>query len=495
MSKYDKDSEHVFIQCISQLGKFNISEATSVSIKSLHFIACGSNRVSQVTWLTIADSNFQDVENNSIVLELNGVDNASVEKSQFVFHTIDYHTINISTFSFPKEQMDYVYHHRNRPGGVLYTAFSNVSIVNSRFMYNKADIGGALVAHSSSAHIDRSTLSYNTTNFGGAMFTSASKIDIYSCTFTGNIAHVSGGVMVTYNDKFTILNSTFTINKALKKDGGVMITFGNSSLTISNSTFTSNNANYGGVMVTRDDSSFIITKCNFTSNYARQFGSVMETVNNSSFIMKDSIFTSNIARDCCSIMITYDNSSIAISNCTFYINSNMSYGTELILHYGMLLFIYSSNFSFNGFHEGLPGPMIYIFQCSTHITNSRFDHNFGSSSTIYVYNSNLTLGGKTKFEHSKLHFISDDNYSEAGGVITSYQSKVTFAEDSTIYFSSNQARDGGAILEIESTIIMYGETTIANNNLTTITNSSGGGISLKLSRLEIKGNLTICDLL
>ena len=38
---------------------------------------------------------------------------------------------------------------------------------------------------------------------------------------------------------------------------------------------------------------------------------------------------------------------------------------------------------------------------------------------------------------------------------------------------------------------MYGETTIANNNLTTITNSSGGDISLKLSRLEIKGNCTL----
>ena len=38
---------------------------------------------------------------------------------------------------------------------------------------------------------------------------------------------------------------------------------------------------------------------------------------------------------------------------------------------------------------------------------------------------------------------------------------------------------------------MHGETTIANNNLTTTANSSGGGISLKLSRLEIKGNCTL----
>ena len=236
MSKYDKGSEHVFIECISQLGKFNIIEATSISIKSLHFIGCGSNIVSQVTRLTIADSIFRDVEDNNTVLELNGVDIANIKKSQFLYNTIDYRTINISTHFLSKERLDYVYHHRNRPGGVLYTVFSNVSIISSWFMYNKADIGGALVAHNSSVHIDRSTLSYNTANFGGAMVTSASTIDIDSCSFTGNIAQVSGGVIVTYNDKFTILNSTFTINKALKKHGGVMITFGNSSLTISNST-------------------------------------------------------------------------------------------------------------------------------------------------------------------------------------------------------------------------------------------------------------------
>ena len=224
MSRYAKDNETVFVECISQLGRFNISEATSVFINSLHFICCGSNRVSQVTWLTIADSVFQDVEDNNTVLELNGVEITNIKRSQFLYNTIDYYAINSSTYSFPREQLDYIYHYRSRPGGVLYTVFSNVSIISNRFMYNKADIGGALVAHNSSVHIDRSTLSYNTANFGGAMVTSASTIDIDSCTFTGNIAQVSGGVMVTYNDKFTILNSNFTKDKAFKKDGGIMVT-------------------------------------------------------------------------------------------------------------------------------------------------------------------------------------------------------------------------------------------------------------------------------
>ena len=104
-----------------------------------------------------------------------------------------------------------------------------------------------------------------------------------------------------------------------------------------------------------------------------------------------------------------------------------------------------------------------------------------------AYNSNLTLSGDSKFENSNK---ADDSFSQRG-VITSYQSMVVFTRYSKIYILSNQTSDGGAILAIESTIIMYGETTIANNNLTTIANSSEGGISLKLSHLQIKGNCTL----
>ena len=103
MSKHVKDNERVFVECIRHLGRFNISEATFVSIKGLHFIGCGSNRASQVTQLTIADSIFQDVEDNSTVLELNRVDIANIERSQFLYNTIDYHTINISIHFLSKE--------------------------------------------------------------------------------------------------------------------------------------------------------------------------------------------------------------------------------------------------------------------------------------------------------------------------------------------------------------------------------------------------------
>ena len=60
---------------------------------------------------------------------------------------------------------------------------------------------------------------------------------------------------------------------------------------------------------------------------------------------------------------------------------------------------------------------------------------------------------------------------------------MTFSRKSTVYFSENRASLSGAILATESRVLMYGETTIANN----VASNSGGGISLKKSRLEING--------
>ena len=328
MSKHVKDNERVFVECICHLGRFNISEATSASIKGLHFISCGSNRASQVTRLTIADSIFQNVEDNNTVLELNRVDIANVKRSQFLNNTIGYHTINISTYYHsPKKQLDYIYHHRNRPGGVLYTVFSNVSIISSRFMYNKADIGGALVAHNISVHIDSSTISYNIANFGGAMVTSASTLNIDSCTFTGNIAHVSGGVMVTYNDK-PICNTNFIQNNAYI--GGVMSTFGNSSVAMNN--------------------------CSCTSNHAKLDGGVMETCHNSLLNISNCTFTFNSAWYDGGVMFTWDNSLFTLSNCTFtYSNAYSNGGVMVILldrcipsQYAELLFSNETIYYYSG---------------------------------------------------------------------------------------------------------------------------------------------------
>ena len=94
ISKYSNHEDAVLIECTSRLGRFDISETISVSIKGLQFIGCGGNRVAQVTWLIIANSTFQngvyDTLNESPfsvalrpVLVLNKVDTVNLVRSRF----------------------------------------------------------------------------------------------------------------------------------------------------------------------------------------------------------------------------------------------------------------------------------------------------------------------------------------------------------------------------------------------------------------------------
>ena len=190
----------------------------------------------------------------------------------------------------------------------------------------------------------------------------------------------------------------------------------------------------------------------FNNNFAERHGGVMDTFGESSFTISTSIFVNN---------------KVTISGGVFWCSD----GT---------LNIDNSNFRLNAV-SSQGGGVIFIRQCSTHITNSTFDENNGS---LYAFNSNLTFSGHLTFENSMEPVIAGNAVtSQDGGAITSFQSTVIFTKESVVHFSNNRASDGGALLATESTITIYGETTIANN----MANSSGGGISLKQSRLEIKG--------
>ena len=95
--------------------------------------------------------------------------------------------------------------------------------------------------------------------------------------------------------------------------------------------------------------------------------------------------------------------------------------------------------------------------CLIPITDSTFHHNSGS---LHLFNSNLTVSDYTTFENCGEPSNKTVGDQEEGGAITSsVQSTVIFTGVSSL--SNNQARHGGAILAIESKIIMYGETTIA----------------------------------
>ena len=427
-----------------------LNEVSAATIVKCSFIGCGSNNISQVNWLTITNSTFQGVQEGNTVLVLNEVSAATIDRCSFLSNSLLYLNINISTTYTINEFLDYIYFQRSTPSGMLYVAFSNVSIISSKFMHNRADIGGALVAHNSTLYLARSTYSNNTANFGGVMVTSGSTIDMDNNIFINNVAQI-GGAMVTYNDTFTISSTTFNNNSA-DLYSGVMMTSGDSSFTISTSTFANNTAEYvGGVMETFDDSSFVISNSTFSNNTAR-YGGVMCTPFGSSFTISTSAFVNNKATLFGGVFWCSDGT-LNVDNSNFSLNAVSSQG----------------------------GGLIFIRQCSTRITNSRFDENNGS---LYTFNSNLTVSGHLTFENSMEPVIAGNGgTSQEGGAITSFQSTVIFTRESIVRFSNNRASHGGALLATDSTITIYGETTIANS----MANNSGGGISLKQSHLEIKG--------
>ena len=144
MTKDGVGNETIFVECSTRSGRFHISETASISINGLHFIGCGSNNVSQVNWLTITSSTFQGVQEGNTVLVLNKVSAATIVSCSFLSNSLHYPIIGSNNFP-GDEILDYVYQ-RSTPSGMLYVAFSNVSIISSKFMHNRADIGGALVA-------------------------------------------------------------------------------------------------------------------------------------------------------------------------------------------------------------------------------------------------------------------------------------------------------------------------------------------------------------
>ena len=397
-------------------------------------------------------------------------------------------SFNITSSTFNNNSATY--------GGVMVTSDGSFNITNSTFNNNSATYGGVMATSDGSFNITNSTFNNNS---GGVIYTSDGSFNITSSTFNNNSA-TYGGVMVTSDGSFNITNSTFNNNSATY--GGVMVTL-DGSFNITNSTFNNNSADYGGVIYTSDGSfnitsstfnnnsaagggvmrtsggSFNITSCTSNNNSAAQWGGVICT-SDGSFNITSSTFNNNSA-DSGGVMSPFEGS-FNITSSTF--NNNKANVGGVIRSQDVQSFTIN-NSSFNNNSADRYGGIMFTYQSSIHITDSTFHYNSGS---LYTFNGNLTLSGQSNFDNCVYQSNKTPLTRQEGGALTSFQSTITFNGETSLL--NNQARQGGAILAIESTIMLYGTTTIANN---TATDSSGGGVSLQQSDLDIRGSCTISN--
>ena len=455
--------------------------------------------------------------------------NISIESCSFRFHC----TINDILFI-----RDYRLAYNK--GGVIYTLEASVYIANCSFIENTATgRGGVIYAYKGIFSITNSTFFSNTATWGGVIYSDTdASFHIAYCSFIINAATTDGGVIYAYEGdykgNFTIISSVFIKNTATI--GGVVYYGYKGNLTITSSTFISNTATSGGVIYsTTADASFHITYSTFIGNVATNgAGGVVYINHGGTFYIANSSFTNNKATGSVKykyggVIYAYAHTSwegglsqiydshftynsadaggvmyifrgyFQIANSTFsentarklgiiYLVGSLYPGTDMGTsnHQSSLCHIDSSTFSSNFAKVGV----VTLFYASIKFSGTtNFVDNVGS---LYIYNSNLTLSGLTKFKNCtdpELVTYTLAWSDSQGGAITSILSNVLFTGKSQLLH--NTAISGGGILAFESTISISGPTKIADNQAT----GDGGGISLHHSRLVIIGVRCFCNII
>ena len=230
-------------------------------------------------------------------------------------------------------------------------------------------------------------------------------------------------------------------------------------------------------------SHFNLVETTFTSNrayFANYYFNVI-TVNSSSFNITNSMFNKNHASAGSAVIgVKNVENFVSIHNCTFI--DNCCGCAVWVWNVGG--FLDMSNITLS--NNLAPDGVMRVTEGAIHITDIYFHHNQGS---FYAIGCNVTFSGYNRFSSNVEPYYGSNNsmFVEPSGAVTCYHSKVMFAGMTRLF--NNKGQRGGAVLAIDSTIQIYGDTQVGSNKVTG--GGNGGGFYLRQSKLEIKGNCTI----
>ena len=355
-------------------------------------------------------------------------------------------------------------------GGALYSeGGSNVTVFGSKFISNVAAYGGVFAHTSTTLSIDQSFFAHNLAENGGAIFvwnyyrSDKGNLSITESSFVNNTAS-NGAVLKSFNFACPILHSYFDENHA-GNNGGVMMAL-EAKYKVINCTFTHNSAKVVGAVLIAQDSQITVNKSLFFANIA-QFGGCM------------SIVTSNVSTDECQFIINVaigfggviylDRHRLEITNSVFSLNiaDDSGYGGVLYVMDDSIFIVRNVMITNNTAVYG----MIHLSQSAGHFAGNNLI--FGNNGPLSLYYSNVTFHGTTTFISSTSNGTSLD-----GGAITAFQSNIVFEGRVNLMF--NNADNGGALHATNSKLYILGSITISNNTAT----DSGGGIYLYQSELK-----------
>ena len=536
MLKHAHSDETVTIQCVGYAsGRFVINETASVLISGLHFYGCTGHSIAHVEKLVINSTTIHgvrkevfvehelDADEKLTILMLSSVTRAEIIGSAAVDNVIgsvffDNRTIIINEGTFQSNNyfcIDFCSESdiklSNSFSSVLAVVDSYIVIDKGKFTYNKVSVGGVIFSHNSTISITESTFHYNdVSECGGVVITTESMMSIVKNSFHRNtitrtkallrlqdlnIGVIYVAMIITCNKSFAIQNSSFSYNHASLNN---IIEVHRSVFSISDSSFGHNYIqNSDGVVFGRRSSVSVITTT-FTNNYAtgvqyytsviyakiecslyiagstfaNNFGGIISTHLGCSGEVLRSTFTNNsIGHLSGGIVFVADMSILQFTGSKFFLNNAGNDSSIVRCSDGTVLF---SNCTFDS--NVALGYTVHTHGCGIGITESTFCHN---SRSLYTYVSELDVDN-TVFENCTglLNVNEHWQIDQEGGAITSLHSTVNL---SRVLFLKNQGIDGGAIIAIDSAVVIRDDITMVNN----VATNKGGSIFLKRSMFYI----------
>ncbi len=203
-------------------------------------------------------------------------------------------------------------------GGAILNS-ENLTIEDSDFTGNDADLGGAIFNDGTVVGITDSTFTQNGATSGGAVFNNGTLTAVTGSTFTENTASSNGGGIFNGSASIgSITGSTFTGNSAVLNGGAIHNSSPGSTISdITDSVFTGNSADTGfGGFLFDNGTITTITGCTFSGNSAGQAGGAIYKSQGTIQNLTNSTFTGNTAVTDGGAIDAFANI-LSITGCTF----------------------------------------------------------------------------------------------------------------------------------------------------------------------------------
>ena len=516
----NQSSESASIFCRGN-GRLKFSNISQLRMRSLKFIGC-SITIQLVDQFNLEDSTFDGGNANSSALQLYET-NIEILQSTFTSYAVGTYRALVRFL----EEVDHPYSlvhvesHDARMGGALVVTNSNLTISNSIFSSNSAQLGGAIfVELGSTITIDSCTFVDNiATNCtdnrcnGGALFIdNGCTVIAQNSTFKNNTSDFSGGAIALFKGKLEDTQNEFNFNRA-KNFGGSIFAHFSSRINSDMSNFTSNVAGFSGGVIYADYLSSVMVKngvfryneatmtmCTTTpgSRSSTMFsfmhldtdtcfdseagfgGGALYSRFGSTIAIEESRFSENKAENDGGVMYATSNSSITVDGSIFDGNYARYSGGVVYAYYYSSIAVNNSQFHKN--IAGNVGGVFHIFYSSTlYVNNSIFDKNRAGyiGGVLHVfYLSNVLFNGSS-FCHNKASYF--------GGVVYA-----NYICDITVYnsnFSNNRVNaDGGAIFTYDNNTITVDGSNFGDNEA----GGKGGAVySSHLSQVTFRNRCTL----